>query len=111
MRRSVLLVWLATTGAAPAFDQTKYPDLSGQWRRAEPGNPLRIDCTNFGSGSYSIPHSVELTLAAMIFDGVLDRFPRLKFGAIELGASWVPGWTAGYRCTIRTPKSASLRTR
>ena len=22
----------------------------------------------------------------------MDRFPRLKFGAIELGASWVPGW-------------------
>ena len=48
---------------------------------------------NFTSVSYMpIPHSVELTLAAMIFDGVLDRFPRLKFGAIELGASWVPGW-------------------
>lgn len=48
---------------------------------------------NFTSLSYMpIPHSVELTLAAMIFDGVLDRFPRLKFGAIELGASWVPGW-------------------
>jgi predicted TIM-barrel fold metal-dependent hydrolase len=39
-----------------------------------------------------IPHSAELTLAALIFDGVLDRFPNLKFGAIELGASWVPGW-------------------
>ena len=48
---------------------------------------------NFTSVSYMpIPHSVELTLAAMIFDGVLDRFPRLKFGAIELGGSWVPGW-------------------
>ena len=32
------------------------------------------------------------TLAAMIIDGVMDRFPRLKFGAIELGASWVPSW-------------------
>jgi predicted TIM-barrel fold metal-dependent hydrolase len=48
---------------------------------------------NFTSVSYMpIPHSVELTLAAMIFDGVLDRFPKLKFGCIELGASWVPGW-------------------
>lgn len=48
---------------------------------------------NFTSVSYMpIPHSVELTLAALIFDGVLDRFPRLKFGAIELGASWLPGW-------------------
>ena len=25
----------------------------------ETGNPLRIDCTRFGSGAYSIPHSVE----------------------------------------------------
>jgi len=48
---------------------------------------------NFTSVSYMpIPHSVELTLAALIFDGVLDRFPKLKFGAIELGASWLPGW-------------------
>jgi len=48
---------------------------------------------NFTSVSYMpIPHSVMTTLAAFIFDGVLDRFPRLKFGAIELGASWVPGW-------------------
>jgi len=28
----------------------------------------------------------------MIFDGVLDRFPKLKIGAIELGASWLPSW-------------------
>jgi predicted TIM-barrel fold metal-dependent hydrolase len=48
---------------------------------------------NFTSVSYmAIPHAVELTLAAMIIDGVLDRFPRLKIGVIELGASWLPGW-------------------
>jgi predicted TIM-barrel fold metal-dependent hydrolase len=48
---------------------------------------------NFTSVSYMpIPHSVELTLAALIIDGVMDRFPNLKFGAIELGASWLPGW-------------------
>ena len=48
---------------------------------------------NFTSVSYMpIPHSVMTTLAALIFDGVLDRHPRLKFGAIELGASWLPGW-------------------
>src|SRR5436190_2446298 len=28
-------------------------------RDAETAQPLRIDCTSFGSGSYSIPHSVE----------------------------------------------------
>ncbi len=48
---------------------------------------------NFTSVSFmAIPTSVMQTLAAMIIDGVFDRFPRLKFGAIELGASWLPGW-------------------
>ncbi|MDR3513318.1 MAG: amidohydrolase family protein [Caulobacteraceae bacterium] len=48
---------------------------------------------NFTSVSFmAIPGSVMQTLAAMIFDGVLDRFPRLKFGVIELGASWLPSW-------------------
>jgi predicted TIM-barrel fold metal-dependent hydrolase len=32
------------------------------------------------------------TLATLILDGVLDRFPGLKIGVIEQGASWVPGW-------------------
>jgi predicted TIM-barrel fold metal-dependent hydrolase len=48
---------------------------------------------NFTSVSFmAIPGSVMQTLAALIIDGVMDRFPRLKFGAIELGASWLPGW-------------------
>ncbi|MEO1101124.1 MAG: amidohydrolase family protein [Pseudomonadota bacterium] len=48
---------------------------------------------NFTSVSYMpIPTSVMQTVAVMIFDGVFDRFPNLKFGAIELGASWMPGW-------------------
>jgi len=48
---------------------------------------------NFTSVSYMpIPSAVMQTLATLIFDGVFDRFPRLKWGAIELGASWLPGW-------------------
>ena len=48
---------------------------------------------NFTSVTYMpIPNSVMQTLSTLIFDGVFDRFPRLKWGAIELGASWVPGW-------------------
>lgn len=48
---------------------------------------------NFTSISYMpIAYSVMTTLSSLIFDGVLDRFPKLKFGAIELGASWLPGW-------------------
>lgn len=48
---------------------------------------------NFTSVSYMpIPNAAMQTLATLIFDGVFDRFPALKWGAIELGASWVPGW-------------------
>lgn len=45
-------------------------------------------CVNY----MAIPRDAMQTLATMIFDGVLDRFPRLKFGVLEMGASWVPGW-------------------
>ena len=46
---------------------------------------------NFTSLSFmSIPLSVWQTLSALVIDGVFDRFPNLKFGAIELGASWLP---------------------
>ncbi|MDP3458987.1 MAG: amidohydrolase family protein [Hyphomonas sp.] len=48
---------------------------------------------NFTSVSYMpIPNAAMQTLATLIFDGVFDRFPKLKWGAIELGAAWVPGW-------------------
>ncbi|MBD3648646.1 MAG: amidohydrolase family protein [Pseudomonadales bacterium] len=48
---------------------------------------------NFTSLSFmAIPLSIWQTMTALIFDGVLDRFPDLRFGAIELGASWVPSW-------------------
>jgi predicted TIM-barrel fold metal-dependent hydrolase len=48
---------------------------------------------NFRSVDYmAICYPPMQTLAVMIIDGVLDRFPQLKIGAIELGASWVPGW-------------------
>lgn len=48
---------------------------------------------NFTGLSYmTIPLSVWQTMAALIFDGVVDRHRNLQFGAIELGASWVPSW-------------------
>jgi len=48
---------------------------------------------NFRSVDYmAIPYPVMQTLATLILDGVLERFPRLMFGVIEQGASWVPGW-------------------
>ena len=48
---------------------------------------------NFRSVDYmAIPYPPMQTLATLILDGVLDRFPRLKFGVIEQGALWLPGW-------------------
>jgi predicted TIM-barrel fold metal-dependent hydrolase len=39
-----------------------------------------------------IAHMTELFLAALIFDGVLERFPKLRGGSIEQGAMWVVPW-------------------
>ncbi|MBA2281832.1 MAG: amidohydrolase family protein [Acidimicrobiia bacterium] len=48
---------------------------------------------NFRSVDYmGIPHPPMQTLATMIFDGVLERFPELRFGVIEQGAIWLPSW-------------------
>ena len=48
---------------------------------------------NFRSVDYMpIPFPPMQTLATLIIDGILDRFPRLRFGVIEQGASWLPGW-------------------
>ncbi len=37
-----------------------------------------------------VHHSVERWLTCMIYDGVLERFPNLKIGLIEVGANWLP---------------------
>jgi predicted TIM-barrel fold metal-dependent hydrolase len=48
---------------------------------------------NFRSVDYmAIPFPPMQTIATMVFDGVLDRFPRLRLGVIEQGAIWVPSW-------------------
>jgi predicted TIM-barrel fold metal-dependent hydrolase len=48
---------------------------------------------NFRSVDYmAIPTAPMQTIATLIFDGVLDRFPTLKLGVIEQGASWIPSW-------------------
>jgi uncharacterized protein len=40
----------------------------------------------------AIPHSPEIFLGVLIYDGLFDRFPALRGGCIEQGASWVVSW-------------------
>ncbi len=48
---------------------------------------------NFRSVDYmAIPGPPMQTLATLIIDGILDRFPRLRVGVIEQGAVWLPSW-------------------
>ncbi len=47
---------------------------------------------NFRSVSYmAIQYPVMQTLATLVIDGIFMRFPNLQWGAIEVGASWLPG--------------------
>ncbi len=39
-----------------------------------------------------LPHSAEMFLGALVYDGVFDRVPELRGGVIEYGAYWVPGF-------------------
>ena len=61
-------------------------------RSDAPGDPL----------SYmAIGYPAELFLASLVYDGVMERFPRLRFGITELGATWLPSFLhfidTGYR--------------
>jgi uncharacterized protein len=43
-----------------------------------------------GKDMTSLHHNAETFLGTLVLDGVLERHPRLRGGAIELGAGWVP---------------------
>ena len=45
-----------------------------------------------GKDYHAISHSPQNFLTAMIYDQVFQRFPALKCGVIEIGATWVPGF-------------------
>lgn len=48
---------------------------------------------NFRSVDYmGIAHPPMQTIAAMVFDGVFERFPDLRLGVIEQGAVWLPSF-------------------
>jgi predicted TIM-barrel fold metal-dependent hydrolase len=38
----------------------------------------------------TLSYAPQLFLTSLVFDGVFERFPKLRCGVIELGAGWVP---------------------
>jgi uncharacterized protein len=110
---------LIASGCPPGFSPS-HTDLFGVWARAEEagipvvfhvggtgdlidknyfvnGLPVPHDFhggdENFRSVDYmGIPVPPAQTLATLIFDGILERFPNLRIGVIEQGAIWVPSW-------------------
>jgi predicted TIM-barrel fold metal-dependent hydrolase len=111
---------LLVASGCPSTFSPSHLDLFGVWSRAEEaevpvvfhvggtgqlvdphyfvnGLPIPHDFhggdENFRSVDYmGIPVPPAQTLATMIFDGVLERFPELHIGVIEQGAIWVPSW-------------------
>jgi predicted TIM-barrel fold metal-dependent hydrolase len=59
----------------------------------------------------SLAAPVELMLAALIFEGTLERHPRLKVGVIEYGASWLPGLFRRLDLAVRLDHRMSSRDR
>ena len=109
-------IWIP---AAPAGERSPgHPDLDPVWRRlSEAGVPfvLHVGAATptlppayhknghprpkdwLGGGEnlrakdfFSLSFAPQNFLAALVLDGVFDRFPKLRGGVIELGAGWVP---------------------
>ena len=116
LRLGLGAVWIPSH--APGDRSPGHPAHDAIWRRLEEtGTPFLL---HVGSSSLSIPdewmndghsarqsargraevigskdltaifHSAQRFISVLVLDGVLEKFPRLKGGVIELGAGWVP---------------------
>lgn len=91
-------VWAAIVDAGRLV--TVHIGLDNGWRPVRPsffenGRQLphfRSDAPGDALSYMAIGYPAQLFLSAMIFDGVLERFPGLRISVTELGAVWVPGF-------------------
>ena len=79
---------------------TVHIGLDNGWRPLRPsffdnGRTLehfRSDAPGDALSYMAIGYPAQLFLSSIVFDGVLERFPGLRFSVTELGAVWVPGF-------------------
>jgi predicted TIM-barrel fold metal-dependent hydrolase len=110
-------IWIPAT--PPGDKSPTHPAFNGVWARLQDANvpfllhvgadPLPIPAayvnnarqsTDFLGGGetirakdYLVLHTAsEVFLGAMVLDGTLEQFPRLRGGCIEQGAMWVVPW-------------------
>jgi predicted TIM-barrel fold metal-dependent hydrolase len=82
-------VWAAFSdeGVAPVFHVSEFESpLHPAWRDGEQEDGEQLFDSIF---LYLAP---AVALANLILNGVLERFPRLRIGVVELTASWVPSF-------------------
>ncbi|MGO9854003.1 MAG: amidohydrolase family protein, partial [Acidimicrobiales bacterium] len=82
-------VWAACSdqGVAPVFHVSEFESpLHPAWREGEQEDGEQLFDSIF---LYLAP---AVALANLILHGVLERFPRLRLGVVELTASWVPSF-------------------
>jgi len=82
-------VWAAFSdhGVAPVFHVSEFESpLHPAWREGEHEDGEQLFDSIF---LYLAP---AVALANLILHGVLERFPRLRIGVVELTASWVPSF-------------------
>ena len=53
---------------------------------------VRSDAPGDALSFMAIGYPGELFLASLVYDGVLERFPGLRVGVTELGATWLPSF-------------------
>jgi uncharacterized protein len=130
-------VWIPATAAGDKAPT--HPALDGVWARLQDANmpfmlhigagqiPIDpaylnngLECTDFLGGGETV-HAKdfmlmhvpsELFLSALVLDGTLDKFPRLRGACIEQGAMWVIPWLkrldAAQECFVRTEPALAL---
>jgi len=82
-------VWAAfsTEGVAPVFHVSEFESpIDPAWRQGEQEDGEQLFDSIF---LYLAP---AIALANLILHGVLERFPDLRIGVVELTASWVPSF-------------------